>query len=624
MVTELDQSGDSNNKKPAPKINWINRDESLFYEIIDDEGRGLAPYWVDMHDIRVKEARPLILNKVFKAVENNKAGTLPGIQTELKIVESKEEDDSVQNILIKGDNLLVLNSLKKIFENKQDEEKIKCAYLDVPYNTDSAFEHYDDSLEHSEWLTMIRDRMVIIYQLLREDGCIFVHLDDKEAAYCKVLLDEIFGRNNFCNDIIFSTNAAFGFKSTSDSLFKQANHILFYAKNKELFTLKKVFIEKEYDTAYRFIFHDITIPESKWTWKPIQEEYLENLGFSDIKQAYKKISETEFQSGLALYAIKNAERVFRTASVSGGALLKRQATIEKSKKERNKIIRHPNDDMDYMFINGERVLFYRERLIEIDGQKLPGVVVTDIWTDISIEGIAKEGGVDFPKSKKPEKLVQRLLEIASDEGDYVLDSFGGSGTTFAVAQKMNRRWIGVELGKHADKLIIPRLKSVIEGTDQSGISKSVNWLGGGSFKYYHLGPSIISVDKTGTGDFNWSLGKKFIEESLLLSYDYTIDNTINLSADKLFSDKENQPVIGVQKIGSKNRVAIVSLNEPKGKLGHITYDELQSLYKAVEKKFAPEYINIFTNRGIEIAYDSKPDNLEVIKVPHAIFAELEK
>jgi adenine-specific DNA-methyltransferase len=222
-------------------------------------------------------------------------------------------------------------------------------------------------------------------------------------------------------------------------------------------------------------------------------------------------------------------------------------------------------------------------------------------------------------------FLKRIIEVAnSKEGDYVLDCFAGSGTTCAVAHKMKRKWIGVEIGNHADTHILPRLKSVVSGTDESGVSEATSWQGGGSFKYYQLGQSIIKINKEGTGDFNWSLGKKFIEESFLLSYDYTIDSTIDLAADKLFSDKENLPVIGVQKIGSKNRVAIVSLNEPKGKLGNITYDELQSLYKTVKKKFAPEYINIFTNRGIEIAYDSKPDDLEVIKVPSAIFAELEK
>jgi adenine-specific DNA-methyltransferase len=189
---------------------------------------------------------------------------------------------------------------------------------------------------------------------------------------------------------------------------------------------------------------------------------------------------------------------------------------------------------------------------------------------------------------------------------------------------MKRKWVGVEIGKHADTLILPRLKSVLDGSDDSGITKNQKWKGGGSFKYYHLGKSIIQMNPDGTGDFNWSLGRKFLEESLLISYDYTLNNMIDLAEDKLLFNTENRPAIGIQKIGLKCRVAIVSLNEPNGKNGLMIYDEIQALYKAIKDAFSPEYINIFTNRGIELAYDSKPTNLEIFKVPHAIFAELEK
>lgn len=609
---------------PAPKVNWINKDESLFYEIIDDEGRGLSPFWINNSDIRIKESRPLLFKIGYKAERKNKTGYLPGTTEALSLKEVKDDEPSIENILIKGDNLLALNTLKKMFSNRPDEAKIKVAYFDVPYNTDAAFEHYDDSLEHSEWLTMIRDRMLIVRELLREDGCLFVHLDDKEAAYCKVLLDEIFGRSNYCNQIVSSTNSAFGFKGTSNDLFKQANHILLYAKNKEVFNLKRLYVEKEYDSAYKYIFKDISLPESQWSWKLLSQDLAEHSGYESAKEAIKSIGENEFNAKLAMYAIENSDRVFRTASVSGGALLKRKKTILESSKLKDTIVRHPNDDMDYIFIGGERVLFYKERLIEIDGLKLPGEIITDIWTDISIEGIAKEGNVDFPKSKKPEKLLRRLLDLSSEPGDYVLDVFGGSGTTFAVAHKMSRKWIGVEIGKHTDTHIVPRLKAVILGADQSGISKSVNWTGGGSFKYYHLGPSIIQIGKDGTSDFNWSLGYKFIEESLLSSYDYAIVSDINFSECNLFPNKEAHPSVGIQQVGSRSRMAVVTLNPPTGKHEMMSYDELMHIYKLIKKKYSPEYVNVFTNRGIELAFDSKPDDLEVVKVPHAIFAELGK
>jgi adenine-specific DNA-methyltransferase len=610
---------------PAPKINWVNKDKALFYEIIDEEGRGIAPYWVDGTDIRVKEARPLIFQKAFKAVPMDKEGALPSMVTEFKIEEVNHDDDAIDNILIKGDNLLALNAIQKIFSNKPENEKIKCVCIDPPFNTSYAFVNYDDNLEHSEWLTMMRDRLRIIYDLLRDDGVIYIILDDREASYCKLLLDEIFGRQNYCNEIIVKTSSSYGFKSTSKDLLRQANHILFYAKNKEVFDLKKVYIEKDYDVAYKYIFIETEgKKEEDWQWKLVRDYFSEIKGYHHYKMFINEVGENDFNNQLFSFVLENANNVFRTAAVSGGAYLKRKNTIEKSKGIKNKIIRHPNDDMDYLFIGGERVIFYSERLTEIDGLMLPAEIITDIWTDIPIEGLSGEGGVDFPKGKKPEKLISRLLEMSTYENDIVLDIFGGSGTSFAVSHKLNRKWIGVEIGKQADTHIVKRLKDVLLGIDQTGISKEANWQGGGSFKYYHLGDSIIRLNEDGTGDFNWTLGKEFIQESFLSSYDYIIDTSIDFQEDKLFTVKKDQPLVGVQTLGTKKRVAVITLNEPKGKLETLSYEEMQSIYKTVKKKFSPEYINIFTNRGVEIAYDSKPDDLEVVKIPNAIFAELEK
>lgn len=610
---------------PAPRINWVNKDEALFYEINEEEGKGMSPYWVNRNDIRVKEARPLIFQKAFKAILKNKPGTLSGTDTVYEVKELKQDDPSIENILIKGDNLLALNTLKKMFDNKPNEEKIKCIYFDLPFNTGQSFERYDDNLEHSEWLTMIRDRIEISYHLLRNDGCLLIHLDDREVPYARVMLDEIFGRANYVNTITVEANSPSGFRATSDGLFKSSNYILFYTKDKSVFSIKKIFIEKEYDTAYKFIFDDILLPEDKWTWQNINNVVAKELNFSNVREAKTKIGD-QFEVEVALYAIKNAARVFRTAAVSGGAYLKRKTTVEKSKKIKDRIIRHPNDDMDYQFIGGEMVVYYKDRLIEIDGQLLPGKIVTDLWTDIAWEGIAKEGGVDFPKSKKPEKLIYRIFDMTTEEGDFIFDGFGGSGTTIAVAHKMKRKWIGIEIGNHANDLIVPRLKNILRGNDQSGISKlpEVNWCGGGSFKYYNLGTSIIKINKDGTSDFNWSLGQKFIEESFLSSYDYSIVSDISFSDGKLFSHKDIQPSIGIQHFGSKSRVAIVTLNQPVDKNDILSYDELMLIYRKVKKEFSPEYVNIFTNRGVEIAFDSKPDDMEVIKVPHAIFVELEK
>lgn len=406
------------------------------------------------------------------------------------LVEDKEKsygDPDSENMLIHGDNLIALQALQQDFAGR-----IKCIYIDPPFNTGAAFEHYDDNLEHSIWLDLMSRRFKLLRNLLQEEGALFVNLDDSEAAYAKVLLDGIFGRNNYLNQIIVATNKSFGFKSTSESIFKQANHLLFYAKSKEKFSINmdKMFIERDYDEQYKWVFENTELDEQKWTWRNINEIVAERMGYKNSRQARTNAPDI-FKNEVARYALENAQRVFRTASVTGGALQKRIETIKKSKMNKNVIVRHPNDDMDYMFIGGERVIPYYQRLKEIDGVMLPADTITDIWTDISVEGLAKEGGVNFPKGKKPEKLIKRCLDLCTKEGDIVLDSFLGSGTTSAVAQKMNRRWIGIEMGKQAYTHCKVRLDRVIDGSDQGGISKSVDWHGGGGYHFYELAPSLL-------------------------------------------------------------------------------------------------------------------------------------
>lgn len=416
---------------------------------------------------------------------------------------ARRESDRFDNLLIHGDNLLALKALDA---DTKFCGKVKCIYIDPPFNTGAAFEHYDDGLEHSVWLGLMRERFEILKSLLAEDGAIFVQLDDRETHYCKVLLDEVFGRSNYMNTIVVSTNKPFGFKGTSSGIFKQANHILFYAKDRQKLQLNEraLYIEKGYDAQYKWVFDDTSVPESEWTWSPIGEAVAAELGYDSSKAAKKALGDS-FEAEVALYAIRNADRVFRTASVSGGALAKRKATIAKSRTQPKSIVRHPNDDMDYQFINGERVLWYRERLQKINGEMLPAELITDIWTDISVEGLAAEGGVDFPKGKKPEKLIGRVIDLVTEPGDIVLDSFAGSGTTGAVAHKMGRRWILVELGDHAKTHVVPRLKKVIDGSDKSGVSEAAGWKGGGGYRFCRLAPSLLEKDAWG----NWVIRKEY-------------------------------------------------------------------------------------------------------------------
>jgi len=610
---------------PAPKINWVNKDEALYYEINEEEGRGIAPFWVDRNDIRVKEARPLVFQKGFIAKSIDKKGSLPGMDTEFKVEEIKHDDDTIENILIKGDNLLALNTLKKIFDNKPEVEKVKCIYIDPPYNSGSAFEHYDDNFENSEWLTLMRDRLILLRELLANTGVLFIQISDKQVGYLQVLLDEVFGRNNFINKIAVRTKSPSGFQTVNLGVFETAEYILLYGKDKQQFTYIPQFTECPYDTNYNKIIIDKSLAPNKWDIQNLIDYVAVKEGYSDSKEFKKAVSKQEVERLLGEYAIKNASSVFRLTAISDSGAGKETVELKHKSKEKEGVILvqvragYP----DRFILNGQEIAFYSKKIKNINGVDIPTVPLTNIWTDIAWEGISTEGGIEFQKSKKPERLLKRIYEMSTNENDFVLDCFGGSGTSFAVAHKLKRKWIGIELGLHSETLILERLKTILAGKDSSGITKDINWQGGGSFKYYSLGNSIITK-KGDEGDFNWSLGKEFIQESFLSSYDYIIDTSIDFKEGELFNDKKHQPLVGVQITGTKKRVAVITLNEPKGKLATLSYEEMQSIYKTVKKKYSPEYINIFTNRGIEIAYDSKPDDLEVVKIPNAIFAELEK
>lgn len=597
---------------PAPKINWINKDEALFYEIEETEGKGLTPYWVDRTDIRVKESRPLILQKIYKAIEKDKEGTLPGTTKECTIEESTLDDPEIDNILIKGDNLLALNTLKKMFDNKPEEEKVKCIYIDPPFNTEQAFEYYDDSLAHSEWLTMMRDRLNVAKSLLRIDGIICVHLDDKEVFYCKVLMDEIFGRDKFVNSISVKSSTPSGRKTAhrDTKIIKTKDYILVYKNSDDIKINPQYVLKQNWDTHYSRIVNLNTLEVENLVDVLVSKGIVEaGTSIQDLDSNNKKFKE---------FYRENKSRIFQTQpSIS-------ETAKEYSLSNPDKVIKYNSETGEEYALNGRRLVFLEDSLnILDDNTEDLSILLCDFWDDIDFQNTQNEGGVSFPSSKKPEKLVKRIFSLFTNEGDVVLDMFGGSGTSFSVATKLKRKWIGIEIGNHADTHIVPRLLRVLTGIDQSGISKVLNWQGGGSFKYYHLGESIIKLNEDGTGDFNWKLGRKYLEESFLSSYDYVIDNSLNIEQGFIFENNQ-VPIIGVQEIGTKSRVAIVSLNAPNENNNFMSYDEIFYLYQKVKKHINPQYINVFTNRGVDIAYDSKPDDLEVIKIPKAIFAELEK
>jgi adenine-specific DNA-methyltransferase len=583
IVNLDDNSIKSEHDIPAPRINWINKEEALFYELNEEEGKGNTPYWVNRDDIRVKEARPLIFQKAFKTVTKDKPGTIAGTNLEHVIEETTNEEEAIgiDNMLIKGDNLLALNALKKHFDKLPDSERVKCIYIDPPYNTGSAFEFYEDNLEHSEWLTLMRDRLVILKQCLASDGFIFVQMDNTEVFRLKLLMDEVFGSENFVNDIIWKRRG--GSANPSNRLNNVIDYILWY-RNTESATFNQIFSLND-DHTQKYIkerFTNVDENGRRFMKSPIQSpNKRENL----------------------IYDYKGYKTPTKGYSVS-------RELLEKWDSEGK--LAFPDDKSK----NINRKIY----LDEYQGQP-----ISNLWADIYVINPMSKERTEFDGGQKPEALIKRVLDFSTKEGDLVLDIFGGSGSTFATAQKMNRKWIGVEIGNHAEELIIPRLNKILSNDDEGGITKELNWQGGGSYKFYHVGDSIINIDQeTKKGEFNWSLGKAFIQESLLVSYDFVIQNKLKVFPSQIFVN-EDAPTIG-KLLGKQNKsiYGVAYLIAPGEVNVTISNEEIKTIYNTLKKQEDFQSLVIYTNKGIDIAHDTVPEDMDIIKVPHAIFSELER
>jgi adenine-specific DNA-methyltransferase len=414
------------------------------------------------------------------------------------------EHDLFDNRLILGDNLLALKALEQEFAGE-----IKCVYIDPPFNTQQAMEHYDDGVEHSIWLTLMRDRLELLHRLLAKDGTLFVHIDDNELGYLIVLLDQIFGRPNRVYVVTFKQGSATGHKSINPGAVNTTNYVLIYAKDKSLWKPNRVFTGRERDTRYGQFIVNVEDHYTGWEIVTLIKAFANSLGTTE-KEARKILKEDSER--MEAFVLENAKSVIRTARPDyDGVSEAARKMIDSSKLKPATILRLERDDhSDMYFKNGERILFYSDKLKLVDGEYVAGEPLTTLWDDILSNNLHNEGGVDFPKGKKPEALIKRVFELATSRGDWVLDSFAGSGTTGAVAHKMGRRWIMVELGAHCHTHTIPRLKSVIDGTDASGITVATNWKGGGGFRYFSLAPSLLQQDQFG----NWIINKKYNPELL--------------------------------------------------------------------------------------------------------------
>ena len=392
-----------------------------------------------------------------------------------------EHLSDTENLIIKGNNLLALHSLKKKYAGQ-----VKLIYIDPPYNTGSDEFGYNDSFNHSSWLTFMKNRLEAARMLLSDEGCIFVHIDHHELFYIGTLLDSIFGVENKVQVISVKTATPAGFKTVNPGPIDVTEYILFYTKHKNSFKFKKAYVPVGYNVNYNLVL-DKNEDILKWTFTPIKDAMLQSLGFKTEKEAkdrYGDMWKTLKNQLIAQYAFNHADNVVSVRDPHKPT--EKVKSLMKQSKEVGHVIAYEKEDgtVSY-FYNGGALAFYSNKMQVIDGERCVTELLTDFWNHISWAGIAKEGGVKLKNGKKPEKLLKQIIEMTTNERDLVLDFHLGCGTTAAVAHKLKRRYIGVEQLDYGKNDSTIRLQNVING-DNTGISKSIGWQGGGSFVYCEL------------------------------------------------------------------------------------------------------------------------------------------
>lgn len=439
------------------ELQWTNKNKALFYDTTSGKYE-----WVDKKDPRVSEPRILVERELYG-------------------------DKDMENMLIRGDNLLALKALLQDHANK-----VKLIYIDPPYNTGNAFELYDDGLEHSVWLTMMRDRLELLKRLLSRDGFICCHIDDSEGQYLKVLLDEVFGRDNYQTTLYIRVRYPEKTLKSDMAYHKEIEQIHVYRGS--------------YSAQPNLNTIDISLDKFSWYIEELREGKEISLGNKKVivfKPEQYQIRQGEgnetglkeiWASGTILDG-NSSGRFFRDYLTGRfeqdgyGALYK--------------VYGIGDDNLGFRYFTGPKRQgatkgkYYQgvpAGLLSGDDKTKTAPIENFYDLAASFGNCRLEGGVDFRSGKKPEKLLEIILRHFSNENDLVLDSFAGSGTTGAVAHKMRRRWIMVEFGEHAKTHCLKRLDNVISGQDQTGISKEVSWKGGGGFKYFELGDSLFVRD----------------------------------------------------------------------------------------------------------------------------------
>ena len=498
--------------------------------------------------------------------------------------ESEGTEDNVrENMLIHGDNLLALKALERDFSSQ-----VKCIYIDPPYNTGAAFEHYDDNLEHSIWLGLMRPRLELLRELLRPDGVIFIQIDDNECAYLKVLCDEIFGRKNYVSSVCVKMSTVSGVKTThrEKTILKEKETLLVYCRDREYFRLKPQYVPlTKWDEEYQYYLerNGSQDPE-QWEIRRLRDVLEENHLEKDLRSA-----------AFLKFLDENKENIWRRAFI-------RNEFKELSQENPDRIFVSRGEDKTHYYYRGREMFFLKDKYHDCFTEE--GTVhalsnlLADIWTDVNTGKLFNEGKVQFRNSKKPEFLIGRILQMATEEGDLVLDSFLGSGTTAAVAHKMQRRWIGIEMGEHAYTHCKPRLDQIIDGVDPGGLTEAVGWKGGGGYGFYELAPSLINLDLFGEPVINKAYNSQMLAAAVALH--------------EGFRYHPSSEVFWKQAEGNENSYLLVTTS-------HVTAAYTDAIASSMKEE---EYL-LIACQSYEEGLDRAYKNIAIKKIPQLLLSRCE-
>ena len=526
----------------------------------------------------------------------------PRILIENKELSNIENDENTENMLIHGDNLLALKALEQKYAGK-----IKCIYIDPPYNIAAATPYYDDNIANSEWLNLMKKRIELLWKLLKEDGLLAVQIDDELFAKLYLLMEEICSQKNMkiiCVKMSESTGVKMASVNKAGSIPKIKEFIIL-AKKDGIKKLNLEMIPKDkWDSEYKILIKGVTKQELEFIKEfmgngDLTKESIEKanmiaskIEFSTLNEILDNVTKEEIEK----IKYENSWRIARDVAVSGTAkkiadelkenikgscffVITKQNKKYLMKKEYNSNSSQPRCK-----------LLFADQYLTIN----PG----DLWTDIKTTGLDNEGNVDFPKGKKPEKLIKRIIQLNTNENDIVLDSFLGSGTTAAVAHKMNRKYIGIEMGEHAYTHCKVRLDKVIAGEDKGGITKNVNWQGGGAYRFYELAPTLINEDKFGEMVINKEYSPEMLANAVALHEGYNFN--------------PNKEIFWKQSKSTENSYLFVTTK-------YVDINFLNSIKNDMEDE---EYL-VIACKNYDKVLEKKYSNIEIKKIPEMLLEKCE-